>query len=127
MKKKLFIRKLITRKNLAVGACVAVIFGLFFLNSLSFIYYLVVILVMLIFDWPYKIDGSKFYDGVFKTIRITDIYQLYVEESGRIVIYYTIPVEEKEYTKTVHPVDMEGFIATLKQVNEEITILRENS
>lgn len=127
MEKKLFIRKLITRKNVAVGACAAVIFGLFFLNGLSFIYYLAVLLVMLVFDWPYKVDGSTFYDGIFKTIRIADIYQLYVEESGRIVIYCTISDTEKEYTKTVHPVDTEGFIAALKQVNEEITILRENS
>lgn len=127
MKKKIFIRKLITRKNVAVGACTVVVFGLFFLNGLSFIYYLAVILVMLLFDWPYKMDETKLYDGVFRTIWIADIYQLYVEETGRIVIYCGVPGEEKEYTRTVHPIDTEGFIAALKQMNQEITILRENS
>lgn len=41
--------------------------------------------------------------------------------------YYSKPYKEKEYTNTIHPVDTEGFIAALQQVNKEMTILRENS
>ena len=56
-----------------------------------------------------------------------DIEKLFVKESGSVVIYYTKPYKDKEYTNTVYPVDTEGFVAALQQVNEEMTILRENS
>lgn len=44
-----------------------------------------------------------------------------------VVIYYNKLYKDKEYTNTVYPVDTEGFVAALQQVNEEMTILRENS
>ena len=58
-------------------------------------------------------------------ILIKDIEKLFVKESGSVVIYYTKPYKDKEYTNTVYPVDTEGFVAALQQVNEEMTILRE--
>ena len=60
-------------------------------------------------------------------IPIKDIEKLFVKESGSVVIYYTKPYKDKEYTNTVYPVDTEGFVVALQQVNEEMTILRENS
>ena len=52
-------------------------------------------------------------------IPIKDIEKLFVKESGSVVIYYTKPYKDKEYTNTVYPVDTEGFVAALQQVIPE--------
>ena len=65
--------------------------------------------------------------GNFVAIPVESIDKVFVKESGSVVVYYTKPYKDKEYTNTVYPVDTEGFVDALQQVNEEMTILRENS
>lgn len=127
MEKKLFPLKLITRKNIAIVICLAAIFGLFYLNQVHFFLYMAVIAGLLAFCLPYRIENGYLYRTPYARLPISGIYQLYLTESGSITIYYTLSDSEKEYTRVVHPVDAEGFIATLQQLNKEITILRENS
>lgn len=127
MEKKRFRKKLVTPKHIAIAVCLLIIFGLFYLNEFRPNTYLIVVIFLLPFFWPYEIDGKYLTQGNFVAIPVKDIEKIFVKESGSVVVYYSKLYKDKEYTSTLHPVDTEGFVAALQQVNEEITILHENS
>ncbi|MBC8616997.1 hypothetical protein H8788_04540 [Parabacteroides faecis] len=128
MEKQTFRKKLVTPKHVAIAVSMLILFGLLYLNEIrqpaAYILILVFIVPAL---YSYKIDKGYLTQGNFVAIPVKDIEKLFIKQSGSVVIYYGKPYKDKEYTNTVHPVDTEGFVAALQQVNEEMTILRENS
>ena len=128
MEKQTFRKRIVTPKHVAIAVSMLILFGLLYLNEIrqpaAYILILGLIVPAL---YPYKIDKGYLTQGNFVAIPIKDMEKLFVKQSGSVVIYYAKPYKDKEYTNTVHPVDTEGFVAALQQVNEEMTILRENS
>lgn len=127
MEKKTFGKRIVTPKHVAIAVSIVILFGLFYLNQIQLIAYILILIFIIPVFYPYKIDKGYLTQGNFVAIPIKDIEKLFVKGSGSVVIYYTKPYKDKEYTNTVYPVDTEGFVAALQQVNEEMTILRENS
>lgn len=127
MEVKRFRKKIFTLKHMSVTVCLVVLGVVFYLNGLSWSVYIFVALFVLMALQSYKIDRTYLMQGNFVSIPIASIDKLFIKESGSVVVYYSKPYKEKEYTSTLHPVDTEGFVAALLQVNEEMTILRENS
>lgn len=127
MEKKAFKKRLITPKHISIAVCLLIVFGLFYLNDMYWYAYLAVLILAGVAFRPYCVDDKYLTQGNFIAIPVESIYKIWVKESGSVVIYYSKLYKEKEYTSTIHPVDTEGFVAALQQVNEEITILRENS
>lgn len=126
MEKMTFAKKIVTPKHLAVAGCLALLAGMFYLNEVPWPGYAILAMFVWITLSPYKMDGKFLVQGNFVAIAIADIDKLLVKESGSVVVYYHKPYKEKEYSVTLHPADTEGFVGALQQVNEEITILREN-
>lgn len=126
MEKKVFAKKLVTPKHLAVAACLALIGGIFYLNNVPWPGYAILVLFVWITLTPYKIDTKYVVQGNFVAIPLADIDKLLVKESGSVVVYYHKPYKEKMYHTTLHPADTESFVAALQQVNGEMSILREN-
>lgn len=127
MEKKAFRKRVITPKHVAIAVSMLIVCGLFYLNDVPLSAYILILVFLIPFLYPYKIDKGYLTQGNFVAIPVNDIEKLFVKQSGSVVIYYSKPYKDKEYTNTVHPVDTEGFVAALQQVNEEMTILRENS
>ena len=115
MEKKAFRKRVITPKHVSIAVCLLIIFGLLYLNEVPWYAYIIILIVALWAVGPYQIDGKYLTQGNFVAIPVESI------------VYYTKPYKDKEYTNTVYPVDTEGFVDALQQVNEEMTILRENS
>lgn len=127
MEKKVFSKKVVTPKHLAVGACLLLIMGVLYLNDVPWYIYFWLVFFSVFALSPYKVDNRYLVQGNFVAVPIADIDKLLVKESGSVVVYYHKPYKEKMYTNTLHPLDTEGFVAALQQVNQEMTILRENS
>lgn len=127
MEKKAFRKRMITPKHISIAVCVLIVFGLFYLNGVYWYAYVAVLALAVVAFQPYRVDDKYLTQGNFIAIPVDSIEKVFVKESGSVVVYYTKPYQEKEYTNTIHPVDTEGFVAALQQVNEEMTILRENS
>lgn len=127
MEKKTFKKRVITPKHVTIAVSMLIFFGLLYLNNMPPVTYILILVFAIPVFYPYKIDKGYLTQGNFVAIPIKDIEKLFVKQSGSVVVYYSKPYKEKEYTNTIHPVDTEGFIAALQQVNKEMTILRENS
>lgn len=127
MEKKAFKKWLITPKHISIAVCLLIVFGLFYLNDMYWYAYLAVLILVSIAFRPYYVDDKYLTQGNFIAIPVESIDKILVKESGSVIVYYSKLYKEKEYTNTIYPVDTEGFVAALQQVNEEITILRENS
>ena len=127
MEKKAFRKRMITPKHLSIAVCVLIILGLFYLNNLPWFTYIIVLAPLIIAFQPYYVDDKYLTQGNFIAVPVESIDKILVKESGSVVVYYSRPYKDKEYTNPVYPVDTEGFVAALQQVNEEMTILRENS
>ena len=127
MEKKAFRKRMITPKHLSIAVCLFIIFGLFYLNDVPWFIYVAVVAIACVAFQPYRIDSKYLTQGNFVAIPVEAIDKVFVKESGSVVVYYSKPYKDEEYTNTVHPVDTEGFVVALQQVNEEMTILRENS
>lgn len=128
MEKQIFRKRIVTPKHVAIAVSMLILFGLLYLNEIRQpVAYILILVCLVPALYPYKIDQGYLTQGNFVAIPIKDVDKLFVKQSGSVIIYYTKPYKDKEYTNTVHPVDTEGFVAALQQVNEEMTILRENS
>lgn len=127
MEKKAFRKRMITPKHISIAVCVLIVFGLFYLNGVYWYTYIAVLALASVAFQPYRVDDKYLTQGNFIAIPVDSIEKVFVKESGSVVVYYTKPYKDKEYTNTIHPVDTEGFVAALQQVNKEMTILRENS
>lgn len=127
MEKKAFRKRIITPKHVSITVCLLIVFGLLYLNNVPWSAYIVILVFTFPVFFSYQIDDKYLTQGNFVAIPVESIDKVFVKESGSIVVYYTKPYKDKEYTSTVYPVDTEGFVAALQQVNEEMTILRENS
>lgn len=127
MEKKAFRKRIITPKHVSIAVCLLLIFGLLYLNDVPWYVYIIILICILPAFKPYQIDGKYLTQGNFVAIPVESMDKVFVKESGSVVIYYSKPYKDKEYTNTVYPVDSEGFVDALQQLNEEMTILRENS
>lgn len=127
MEKKTFRKRIVTPKHISIAACLTVLFGLFYLNDVPWFVYLSIIVLAAIAFQPYKLDEAYLTQGNFVAIPVESIHKVFVRESGSIVVYFSKLYKDKEYTNTIYPVDTEGFVAALQQVNQEMIILRENS
>lgn len=116
-----------TPKHVSIAVGLLIIFGLLYLNDVPWYAYAIILAVALWAFEPYKIDDKYLTQGNFVAIPVESIDKVFVKESGSVVVYYTKPYKDKEYTNTVYPVDTKGFVDALQEVNEEMTILRENS
>ena len=127
MEKKAFRKRIITPKHVSIAVCLLLIFGLWYLNDVPMYTYIIILICILPAFKPYQIDGKYLTQGNFVAIPVESMDKVFVKESGSVVIYYSKTYKDKEYTNTVYPVDSEGFVDALQQLNEEMTILRENS
>lgn len=127
MEKRTFKKRIITPKHMAIAVSMLIVSGLLFLNHMPMTAYVLILVFIIPFLYPYKIDKGYLTQGNFVAIPVKDIDKLFVKQSGSVVVFYSKPYKDKEYTNTIHPVDTEGFVAALQQVNKEMTILRENS
>lgn len=126
MEKRTFAKKWITPKHLAVAGCLALVAGVFYLNEVPWPVYAILVMLVWIALSPYKMDDKYLVQGNFVAVAVPDIDKLLIKESGSVTVYYHKPYKEKEYSVTLYPADTEGFVAALQQVNQEMTILREN-
>ena len=89
MEKKTFGKRIVTPKHVAIAVSIVILFGLFYLNQIQLIAYILILIFIIPVFYPYKIDKGYLTQGNFVAIPIKDIEKLFVKESGSIVIYYT--------------------------------------
>ena len=71
MEKKTFGKRIVTPKHVAIAVSIVILFGLFYLNQIQLIAYILILIFIIPVFYPYKIDKGYLTQGNFVAILIT--------------------------------------------------------